>query len=65
MIRDMPQCPVYLKTIKVTETHLALIPTYIVQSTLTKNKADIFIFICLIPTSLNLLRTNPWGCGYD
>ena len=39
---------------------MVLNPTHILQSSLTENKADIFIFICLIPTSLKLVQ-NPWG----
>ena len=45
---------------KVAGAHLALNPTHILQSSLPRNKADIFVFICLIPTSLKLVQ-NPQG----
>lgn len=42
---------------KYEEGHLALSSTYILQSSLTRNKADIFIFICLIPTSVKSVQS--------
>lgn len=39
---------------------MVLNPTHILQCSLTRNKADIFVFICLIPTSLKLVQ-KPWG----